>query len=218
MGPLGGPGPGTDRRQPDAVGRGRADPVAAQADAQQAGHDDEEGPVPRPVGRHLPTTDDDAWRGPGQGDRLRRRGRRPGKVSRVYTTRHGNVLSSGPQGVSLASPEAGFTSDFMAQRGARQPRRPVPHDLIARARIPLHIPVSAEMRDGATTPRSSLPSSRRSRRRCRRAGRASGDGQLRDAQDGEGQELACPTRVTDMSTSRRPRRRGSTRSSAGSPN
>ena len=79
-GRLGGTGAGNGRGQRDAVGRGRADPAAARADAQRAGHDDEEGPEPGPVGRHMPSADDDARRGPGHGAGLRHGGRRPDPV------------------------------------------------------------------------------------------------------------------------------------------
>ena len=56
-----------------------------------------------------------------------------------------NVPSFHPQRLPLAGPEP----DFMAQRGARQPRLPVPHDLVPRFRVMPAVPVSAEMRNQA---------------------------------------------------------------------
>ena len=56
-----------------------------------------------------------------------------------------DVLFFHAQRVPLAGPKP----DCMAQRGARQSRLSMPHDLVSRVWIVLPVPVSAQMRDQA---------------------------------------------------------------------
>ena len=94
---------------------GRADPAAARADARRAGHDDEEGQEPRPVGRHVPAADDDARRGPGYSADLRHGGRRPAPVPKGQGHRRLGGLTprrsqSGERDVSGEITRAGDTA------------------------------------------------------------------------------------------------------------